>query len=947
MGRWRRKLGVVLGVLSAVVFVACVLIQNFAKAADAVKLYGVYDRPYRKTSGGFDMPEYFLGADVVLEQKKINLYQACANYNNDTKHGADDSRYGVTINNNPTGTNKLRCLHHEKGNNTTTNDGHRVFGDVNTYSIGIEPGHIKNTKTSYPLSGVSIDIVSQDAAHDRFDKNKTYDLVFHITDINIRSGTVNDVEVKKKKKNGKWVITRNDKDTGIALLYGFTSGNTSFGAQTYYLHQHLAVGVKYNISLELIDHNATNEAERKPKKSMVWMLADIDIGQKLNDEDDDTEPERLRHTYYEDSTYYPYAEHVKIISGGMRIEEDERLKAQNDAVWHQDEKMVPVAMVPGRGSTYVNGVLTKAVVPGELGIAPDGGIYHRYLKNSSKTYVPSKKYSGNVTDNSTDAAIKFKINDPNDPFKIEWGGSGCGTLIANAPYEDEKPDFHYNYELKPYVTNDSSRAAYLGSKVTMDPGVAIIVRKDTEIDDPEMDTYATMTKETEVKYSYYFTDSAGHLKGGIQEARETELRRFNDENDRDSRLDESEDEPLDSITIDIGENYAVGDRVCVELSVYPFESHDGTNNLAVARKETSDISTRRATTSCLPIAKRPIISIESSNVYSATNIYTLTYGRNINGVRYTFGSWSEYGVFGRVHSSTMMASGAALGYSRDGYTGGKNLNVARENPGEGNKVSTTNNSNDCTFMTQTFANAECKQDENASPIGDITADQFRERMIERYKDNSSMALVGVTQKQFGGVQYSDVSNIDPTINAFYNSKTGFASVKAGNLYLSKTPSFASDDREHNHTIVYQATNLIIDGDLNKELTKSMISPYDTTGVVILADRVYLTDRATYVNATIIADEVNTCAFQAANPSQKLKMSNLNSNICNSSVIFDQPVVTKRLILNRTAGANSGTGSIVRAEVFNLNFGNYLWSYSQMARYSQAVTSFAREISPRY
>ena len=922
-------MGVILGVLAAVIFVASTITEGLASAA--TNLFSVPDQKYESTAGKLTIPDYFKPADVVIDQNEINFYEACANYNGDEGYGT--SRYSVTINNNPTYKNEplLQCMKHTK----KASDGRKLFEDSTMYSIGIKPKYsgskyISATNHNYSLpSNVSIDIVSQDAAHDRFDGNRRYDVVFHITDIKIVTGTVNNV-----------YSDRNDTDTGMGILYGTKKNDngkskSEFCAESYVGHKHISVGVKYNITVELIDRSAGNEAEQKPIKTAVWMLADIDIAEKLKGEDASKESKRKRYAY---SSSHTYAEHVKLISGGVKISEDEKLQAKNAETWHKAENAIPVSVVP-----------CKTYGTQELGIASDGAVYHKNISHASNNCVPSGKYSGNVTDNSTDALFKIKFNDAADPFVFEWGGSGCGTMITSAPYSDDIPSGYYNYELKPYVTNRATKAAYIGSSITMEPGVVVAVRRDTLLgNDDDANTYATITKETEVKYSYWFTDAAGNKRGGVQQARETEYRRFNDENNGlNVKYFEDTDEQLEEITIDIDESQVVGGRVCVELSVYPFESHDGTNNIPVSYKETSDISTRRATASCLPIAKRPMMSVESSNVYSATNIYTLTYGKNIGTARHNFGSWSEYGVYGRVHSSALMASGAALGYSRDGYTGGKNLNVARENPGEGNKVSTTNNSNDCTFMTQTFANAECKQDENASPIGDITADQFRERMIERYYDNSSMALVGVTQKQFGGVQYSDVSNIDPTINAFYNSRTGFASVKAGNLYLSKTPTFASDDREHNHTIVYQATNLIIDGDLNKELTKSMISPYDTTGVVILADRVYLTDRTTYVNATIIADEVNTCAFQAANPGQKLKMSNLNSNICNNSVIFDQPVVTKRLILNRTAGANSGTGSIVRAEVFNLNFGNYLWSYSQMARYSQAITSFAREISPRY
>ncbi len=922
-------MGVVLGVLAAALFVASTLTESLASAA--TNLFANPDQDYSKTAGDLEIPDYFKPADVVIDQNEMNFYEACANYNNDTNYGT--SRYSITINNNPTynGEPLLQCLKHTK----KASDGRIVFDDKDTYSIGIKPKYgskvyLSSKNHDYSLaSNVSIDIVSQNAAHDRYNENRRYDVIFHITDIKIVTGTVNKVH-----------SDRNDTDTGIALLYGFKKDDKGrsqswFSAQQYKGHRHFSVGAKYNITVELIDRGVEDGAQQKPRKTVVWMLSDIDIAEKLKGEDASKESKRTRHTY---SSAHPYAEHVKLLSGGVTIAEDEKLQAKNEEEWHKADNMIPVSWAP-----------CKTYKTNELGIATDGAIYHKNIKHTSTNCVPSGKYSGNVDDNSTDALFKVKINDSAEPFKFEWGGSGCATMIASAPYIDEIDDDHYyNYELKPYVTNRATKAAYIGSSITMEPGVVVAMRRDTLLsDDDDSNTYATITKETEVKYSYWFTDAAGNLKGSVQEVRETENRRFNDENGLYVKFLEDTEEPLEDVTIEISDSQAVGDRVCVELSVYPFESHDGTNNIPVSYKETSDISTRRATASCLPIAKRPTMSVESSNAYSATNIHTLSYGKKIGSTIYNFGSWSEYGVFGHMNKNTLMASGAALGYSRNGYTGGKTLNAMRNNPGDDGSVSTDNNSNECTFMTQTFANAECKQSNTAMAIGDVTANQYRDRMVERYRDTDSVTLAGVPQKQFGGLQYADVSNIDPTLTAFYKERLGFTSIKATSLYLSKTPKFSDDDHVHNHTIVYHATNLVIDGDLNVETAKPMSAPRDLTGVIIIADNVYVTDRTTYINATIIANELNTCAFRSANPGSKLRMSDLSSTVCNKSVVFDQPVITKRLILNRTAGANSGTGSIVRAEVFNLNSGNFLWSFNQMSRYSQAITTFARELPPRY
>ena len=500
----------------------------------------------------------------------------------------------------------------------------------------------------------------------------------------------------------------------------------------------------------------------------------------------------------------------------------------------------------------------------------------------------------------------------------------------------------YNYTLKPYVTNSNTRAAYIGESITMHPGVAVMARKNESISNDEAtNTYATITKKTDVRYSYYFTDASGNLKGSVHSSSET--RRFNQE----GFSQESINENLSPITVEISDDYAVGDRVCVELSVYPYDSHDGNNNV-VALQEGSNSTTRRSTASCLTIAKRPTISIEASNVFSATNITTSIYDKKIsansNAARLTFGSWAEYGVYSRVKKNFLMASGAALAYGRDG-TGAntKNLNITRPNPmGNNDTVADETNSNDCTFMTQTFANAECKQSEDMKIIGEISATQFENRTKERYS-KIGKNLIGVPQKQYRSTVYLDASNIDPA--AYRDDASEPVGIKANNIYLAKVPTFADDDS--NHTIVYRATNVVIDGDLNNQVAKSMSTLNNVTGVFIIAENVYLTDAVRYVNATIIADKLNTCAFKSADPTKELRISNLNANVCNQSLIFDSPVITKRLVLNRTAGATNGTGSIVRAEVFNLNSGNYIWSFGQMARYNQAITTYSRELPPKY
>ena len=46
-------------------------------------------------------------------------------------------------------------------------------------------------------------------------------------------------------------------------------------------------------------------------------------------------------------------------------------------------------------------------------------------------------------------------------------------------------------------------------------------------------------------------------------------------------------------------------------------------------------------------------------------------------------------------------------------------------------------------------------------------------------------------------------------------------------------------------------------------------------------------------------------------------------------------------------SGSGNTTAQRAEIFNMNMGIYFWSFNQMSRYNQAVTTYSRELPTRY
>lgn len=570
--------------------------------------------------------------------------------------------------------------------------------------------------------------------------------------------------------------------------------------------------------------------------------------------------------------------------------------------------------------------------------------------------------------------------------KLEWNDqeySSNSNTFSNVPRAaSASVIIPYNYILRPFVTNDSGetgKVAYLGENLTMTPGVVVAPRSNTAFSASKRN-YATITKPTDVNVKYYFKTSSGSIisESAVAASSRSQARLNSDGLISGTVGSESQKSidvggtQLPKVTIPIpNSGVSVGDKVCVEISVYPADSHDAKDSNAVVGAGTNDIalsegsnnSSNWATAvSCSTIAKKPTMSVESSNAYSATQFKTASYARTIGAKKFNFGSWSEYGVFGGVLTgqSSLFASGAAYGYSRDGYTGStaQTANVARANDdasATGNKVSTSTNSNKCTFMTQTFANSSCNS--SSATIGGVMASQYGQRIKERYSSSSgTFEVSGLATKQYNNANYYDVSGyngsdviVAPSGIVRFDSKY--------NLYISLLPNISAAqfaekgiDRP-NHTIVYSAPNksIVIDGNLG----------YDDSGktaldgiaqVIIIAKNVYFTSAPTYVNAIIVADEVNTCRFAGSDKVSiggKGGASTIGSTQCNEALRFDSPVVVKKIILNRTFGAGNGDEAIRRAEIFNLNMANILWSFNQMSRLSQATTTYLRELPTRY
>ncbi|MBR3135151.1 hypothetical protein IKG54_01110, partial [Candidatus Saccharibacteria bacterium] len=128
-------------------------------------------------------------------------------------------------------------------------------------------------------------------------------------------------------------------------------------------------------------------------------------------------------------------------------------------------------------------------------------------------------------------------------------------------------------------------------------------------------------------------------------------------------------------------------------------------------------------------------------------------------------------------------------------------------------------------------------------------------------------------------------------------------------------------------------------------------------VIIIANDININSNVTEVDAWLIATNntniatgsINTCPqfSRGTTSSASGRDYRIHDDACTNQLTINGPVIAGRVYLNRTSGAYPGDNSIEPAEVFNLRADAYLWGYSQSEDFHQAVTTYTREVAPRY
>ena len=410
-----------------------------------------------------------------------------------------------------------------------------------------------------------------------------------------------------------------------------------------------------------------------------------------------------------------------------------------------------------------------------------------------------------------------------------------------------------------------------------------------------------------------------------------------------------------------------GTKVCMALSVWPAGSHD--NNPTGLNQDAKGGIWKHGAPYCRTIAKKPTVQFWGADIYSAAGITTsqsvkyvpyasgFTASSASNGLssndsqnRRAFGSWGEYAV---IAGGTIkgIGSGASLGYEGPF---GKTLALPGGFPTTYPASNTFAQNRACSYSRLTISNTsdpsnECTSEHNLGNSNiNTNIGIILERLLSRYTTPPCNDVGNPTTITIGSTKHCSASPDGVVTNyasgstdVTLNGSGGTINVPKGKTYTVTVPGKL--------TIV---NNIVYDANNYNNIT-------DLPQVVIFADSIDIAPNVTQIDAWLIVGEnngssnavdrgiLNTCnTFTVGSSADNFTRGSTTAG-CHDQLTINGPVFARKLLLNRTAGADEGHDSSNPAERFNLRADSYLWSYAQAQRYSQAVVTYTRELAPRY
>lgn len=586
----------------------------------------------------------------------------------------------------------------------------------------------------------------------------------------------------------------------------------------------------------------------------------------------------------------------------------------------------------------------------------------------------------------SDVGTSFSQTATWSDIKYSSGGNirnGTATVTG-------KVNVPYNYKTS-VSTSAGGGSVILGHDIVFDVKIGISRRVNKQVNDSE--AYVTYTKPT--KYQILEFVIPASVKSSEASAFNEDITKNNEylsgtsdgfnkncyiagrkctvaqESDSTVVYGEGSDQNIEGSTFtrsidDNGSNYPIGTKLCYVAAIWPADSHDAkaadinSNNQDIALSTNSNLW-HLSKASCYTVSKRPSMAILNADAYAAGGIKGITNERlnSETSAKAIFGSWSEYGLVAGVQGNTSkgqiigVASGAVL-------RGGVSV------PGAYKKS--------CYFSSLTFTNTNC-DDLGKLPVDSTMSSypaRIADQIISRYtaRSDATANVSGANINILGSCSLNESTGLyEPTDGNYkcLNNGTKYVHVKTGDAYLAGSTGICMGrgSSTTSRTIVIDADNtlyiqenLVYGANTGTVLRARGCYDNEYTNIaqipqlILIGKTIVIDQSVTHIDAWLIADKVQTCNI-SKNKVDKLEdrdangINLFNATSCTETLTINGPVITKTLNLYRTAGGKGNGTNGKSAEVMYLGPETYLWAYNQAARYSQATTTYQRELAPRY
>lgn len=462
-----------------------------------------------------------------------------------------------------------------------------------------------------------------------------------------------------------------------------------------------------------------------------------------------------------------------------------------------------------------------------------------------------------------------------------------------------------------------------------------------------------------------------------------------------------------SVSIDnlyINHNTTIGTKVCAAVAVWPMDSHDLPGEGIINDSSQSvalDVDTdnqfwRVSNPSCYTVGKKPSFAVKNSSLYAYNGVEASTFTRKVgNSTEMLFGSWAEYGIISSTGEILGMSSGA-------GFWGGSSI---VSSAGRACRFSAMTLANEQCDSSGALGKISLNSSTSSSPQNMV--EQIKTRYTAALSsDGTAIPDLGNAEVNLQGVCRYD-SAAGTYIKDSSDSDSNYTCLKNGAAYVYSTGTLTISNTSGNQlnygnwlipftidnyssrTYVIHAKKIVI----NKSISYGSAAYEDHTSghrstvflntgnipqVIFIADEIIVGESARSIDAWMIADKVDTCGYDYLNNPIDNSATGANRNNvtrCNKQLQINGPVFTKNLLLNRTHGgggnslmitdgfynrftsstSSNGTNSVSTdkkafsspAEIFTISPEVYIWAYSEGTRFSQATTTYQRELPARY